>query len=43
MKYRFRLVKGYSGKRRFRLRKKPKNDENLLAKIISLARGGKWT
>jgi hypothetical protein len=43
MAYRFKIVRGYSGKRRFSLKKKPGGEENLLAKIINIARGGPWT
>jgi hypothetical protein len=43
MKYNFRLIRNYAGKRRFRLKKKLKGEENLLARIINVARGGQWT
>lgn len=43
MNYNFKIVKGYSGKRRFSLKKKLKGEENLLTKIINVARGRSWT
>ncbi len=41
--YNFKIVKNYLGKRRFSLKKKLKGEENLLTKIINVARGGSWT
>ena len=41
-KYHFRLVRSYAGKRRFRLKKRLK-EESLLAKIINISRGGRWS
>ena len=43
MKYHFRLARNYSGKRRFRLGKKLKGEENLLTRIINVARGEQWS
>ena len=43
MKYNFRLVRSYVGKRRFRLKKRLAGEGNLLVKIINVARGGQWT
>jgi hypothetical protein len=42
-KYNFKIAKSYVGKKRFVLKKKLKGEENLLARIISLARGAPWS
>lgn len=38
----FKIVRKYSGRRRFELKKRLRGEENLLARMISLARGGQW-
>ncbi|MEW6329753.1 MAG: hypothetical protein AB1468_06615 [Candidatus Micrarchaeota archaeon] len=43
MKYNFKIVKKYAGQKRFSLRKKLREEENLLGKIINLARGAPWS